>query len=145
MALAQTAPLNQPLSELNTTPLIDVLLVLLVLLVITIPPATHSLEIPLPPPGRTPAPKIDLVRNTLSIDLSGTMRWNGQAQDEAGLFALLQASTKLAPEPELRFEPDGGAPYEKSLRALNLVKASGVSAFGFAGVERFSDFEKPPR
>lgn len=144
MVKALVAPAPQPMSELNTTPLIDVLLVLLILLVVTVPPATHSLEVPVPVPSDDPGLPIDAVRNTVSVDPAGTLRWNGKATGERELLALLSASARLKPEPELRFQPDGAAPYDTSLRIMRLIQVAGVTAFGFVGNERFAAFGKPP-
>ena len=137
---ATLAPNASPLSELNTTPLIDVLLVLLILFVITIPPATHSLEIPLPS-GDGQAIRNDT--NTIAIDASGAATWNGARVSQAELAGLLGATSRLRPEPELRFEPTGQAPYEAAARTLRTIKASGVRGFGFVGNERYAEFAKP--
>jgi biopolymer transport protein ExbD len=81
MAQASAMPAPEPLSELNTTPLIDVLLVLLILFVITIPPATHSLDLALPGDTSCPpvCPPIDPVSNKVVVDASGRVSWNGNA------------------------------------------------------------------
>lgn len=136
---ATLAPNSTPLGELNTTPLIDVLLVLLILFVITIPAATHSLEVPLPAgEGKT----IRNDSNTIAIDARGTATWNGAGVSQAELASLLAATTRLRPEPELRFEPAGQAPYDAAARTLQTIHASGVSGFGFVGNERYADFAK---
>ena len=144
MASAVRLTDNLPLSDLNTTPLIDVLLVLLILFVITIPPATNTLDVPLPPPSSAPLPPVVPEHNRVSITASGAILWNGAAVNESQLFALLTSTTRLKPEPELRFQPDSSAPYETSLRVMSLVKNSGVTAFGFVGNETFAGFGKAP-
>lgn len=136
---ATLASSSTPLGELNTTPLIDVLLVLLILFVITIPAATHSLEVTLPSGGGKP---IQPTSNSVTIDPAGTVAWNGAAVSQAELAGLLAATTRLRPEPELRFEPTGQAPYAAAARTLQTIRASGVSGFGFVGTERFADFAK---
>ena len=60
------------------------------------------------------------------------------------LGPLLKATLHLRPEPELRFQPDPGAPYDTTARVLNVIKGSGVSAFGFVGNEQFAQFGKAP-
>jgi len=137
---ATLAPKSAPLSELNTTPLIDVLLVLLILFVITIPAATHSLEVPLPS-GEGKIIQSD--SNTVSISATGSVAWNGASVSQAELAGLLAATTRLTPEPELRFEPTGQAPYDVAARTLRTIRASGVRGFGFVGNERYADFAKP--
>lgn len=139
---ATLAPNSAPLADLNTTPLIDVLLVLLILFVITIPAATHSLEVPLPTDTQG-NPPINPTRNTVTIDAIGTVAWNGTKVSQGNLAALLVNSTRLSPEPELRFEPEGQAPYDAAARTLQTIRAAGVKGFGFVGNERYADFAKP--
>jgi biopolymer transport protein ExbD len=136
---ATLAPNSAPLADLNTTPLIDVLLVLLILFVITIPAATHSLEVPLPSSnGKTIQP----TTNSVTIDPVGTVAWNGAPVSQTELAGLLAATTQLRPEPELRFEPAAQAPYAAAARTLQTIQTSGVSGFGFVGTERFADFAR---
>lgn len=136
MALAISSGAS-PMGELNTTPLIDVLLVLLVMFVITIPPATHSLPIDLPGPGPT---RPDPVSNTIVVTAQDTTLWNGREVGAAELAGLLAASAGMQPEPQLRFEPEANASYEASARVILQVKAAGVTNFGFAGNERYRQF-----
>ena len=131
----------RPLSEINTTPLIDVLLVLLVMLVITIPVASHSLNVDLPQcGGRCDTPEFDPVRNRLTLDANDRMWWNGIAIDDAELAAILERTRALPIEPELQFAPEAGASYELAARTMRTIKASGVTKFGFVGNEQFRDF-----
>ncbi len=130
-----------PLGEINMTPLIDVLLVLLVVFVITIPPATHSLAFDLP--RETPiraAP--DPVRNRLVLGHDGDLLWNGRRISEPELVGLLAAVRAMRTEPQVEFEPEANARYEASTRVLDIVKASGVTRFGFAGNEKYRVFGK---
>jgi biopolymer transport protein ExbD len=144
--MAQAAALAdlQPMGEINTTPLIDVMLVLLIMFVITIPAATHSLEVPLPSGEIGPTPEI-LDRNQLVLTAADRVLWNGSEISLAQLSALLTASAQLPREPELRFQPDGAASYGFSAEVLRRIKLSGVSAFGFVGTENFSEFGAPPK
>lgn len=138
---ATLASNSTPLADLNTTPLIDVLLVLLILFVITVPAATHNLEVPLPSDTRG-TPPINPTRNTVTIDPAGIVAWNGTAVSQPSLAALLVGTTHLVPEPELRFEPTGQAPYDAAARTLQTIRGSGVRGFGFVGNERYADFGK---
>ena len=138
-----SVPVNspRPLSEINTTPLIDVLLVLLVMLVITIPVASHSLDVDLPQcSAPCTAPEPDPVRNRLTIDAADRLLWNGLAIEEDQLAAALGRTRELAVEPELQFAPEAGASYAVAARTMRTIKASGVTKFGFVGNERFRDF-----
>jgi len=127
---------------MNMTPLIDVLLVLLIMFIITIPVATHSVDIDLP----TPTPPTDIivepVKNKLVLTVSNQILWNGQAINEGNLVSLLQESRNMQPEPELQFEPEARASYDLSAKVLNIIKASGVTKFGFVGNEQYRVFGK---
>jgi biopolymer transport protein ExbD len=134
---------GEPMMEINTTPLIDVMLVLLIMFIITIPVATHAVSIDLPaptPPTNIPPPKKD--KNKVSISPTGEILWNSQVIDQGGLVYQLNETTKMDPEPELQFQPDQQAPYDTAAKVLQLIKASGVTAFGFVGNEQFSEFGK---
>ncbi len=135
MAFAVPAMESEPLSELNTTPLIDVMLVLLVMFIVTIPLATHSVEVDLPQscqPDCPPAP--DTVSNKIVIDAAGRVLWNGSAVSQAQLAALLAETT------EMPVEPEANAPYDLAARTLRTIEASGVSKFGFVGNEKYRQF-----
>jgi biopolymer transport protein ExbD len=136
---------GEPMMEMNTTPLIDVMLVLLIMFIITIPVATHAVNIDLPaptPPTDVPPPKRD--KNKVYISPEGIVQWNGQAVNNSELLFQLQATLKYKPEPELQFEPDAQAPYDITAKALNVIKGSGVTAFGFVGNEKYAGFNKAP-
>ncbi|PLK26674.1 biopolymer transporter ExbD [Novosphingobium sp. TH158] len=143
MAMSGGKDDGSPMMEINTTPLIDVMLVLLIMFIITIPVATHSVDIDLPapaPPSNVPPPKRD--KNILSVDPNGTITWNGQGLNESGLVFQIEESLKIKPEPELQFQPDAQAPYETTARVLRIIKGSGVTAFGFVGNEQYYYFGK---
>ena len=135
------APSFQPMGEMNTTPLIDVLLVLLIMFIISIPAATHSVEIDLPDPCRgCPLPPLSKVSNKVAIDAQDRVLWNGHPVAPPELAALLAQVADMAIEPELQFEPTARASYDVSARTLNTIKASGVTRFGFVGNERYRKF-----
>jgi len=133
---------EDPLGELNTTPLIDVLLVLLVMFILSIPVATHELQFDLPQPGPVRPDQQVLPQNLISLTQAGTATWNGRPASEAELASLLKAAASRRPEPLIRFEPQAEAPYGSSLRVLNLIRASNPAAFAFAGTEKYVGFGK---
>ena len=138
-------PQSEPMSGMNTTPLIDVMLVLLIMFIITIPVATHSVEVDLPGDCAPNCQDIDLgdVTNKVIVTQDGEILWNGEAVDEVNLAHLLRLSAALPVEPELHFEPVANAPYEHTMRVLALIDASNVTNFGFVGNERYSTFPRP--
>ncbi|MEJ7925564.1 biopolymer transporter ExbD [Sphingobium sp. AN641] len=130
-----------PMSEMNTTPLIDVMLVLLIMFIITIPIQTHSVGIDLPttPDDRT-AHLPDPVKNRLTIDAAGMVRWNGAPIDRLTLRRYLARTLDMPVEPELQFEPDANARYLAVDEVLADIRRSGVTKLGFVGNERYSQF-----
>lgn len=130
-------PVSSPVSSMNMTPLIDVLLVLLVMFIITIPIATHSVEVDVGT-GKGFAP--DPVINKVVISQSDTILWNGNVVSEAELTGLLKATTLMVPEPALHFEPEAQASYQTSAEVLREIKVSGVTNFGFVGNEKYREF-----
>jgi biopolymer transport protein ExbD len=144
MAMSGGKDDGSPMMEMNTTPLIDVMLVLLIMFIITIPVATHSIDIDLPvasPPTNTPPP-VDPIKNKVVITPDDKILWNGTEIDGAMLLNNLKESLTYPTEPELQFQPDGGASYDLSAKVLNIIKGSQVTKFGFVGNEQFSEFSK---
>ena len=134
---------GEPMMDMNMTPLIDVLLVLLIMFIITIPVATHSVDIDLPTPSPiNNPPPIDPIKNKLVLTVNDQILWNGQPISEGELRTILQQTTQIDPEPELQFEPEALASYDLSARVLQSIKASGVTKFGFVGNDKYRDFGK---
>jgi len=142
MAMSGGKDDGAPMMEMNMTPLIDVLLVLLIMFIITIPVATHSVDIDLPTPSPVPADFVEPVKNKLVLTVDNRILWNGNPINQGQLVTLLQQSKAIQPEPELQFEPEARASYELSAQVLNLIKASGVTKFGFVGNEQYRVFGK---
>ncbi|MDE8650848.1 ExbD/TolR family protein [Novosphingobium album (ex Liu et al. 2023)] len=144
MAMSGGKDDGSPMMDMNTTPLIDVMLVLLIMFIITIPVATHSIDIDLPvatPPTDTPPP-VDPVKNKVVITPDNKILWNGNPVDGSTLLGLLKESLNYPVEPELQFQPDAQASYDLSAQVLNIIKGSQVTKFGFVGNEQFSEFGK---
>ena len=143
MAMSGGTDDGGPMGEMNTTPLIDVLLVLLIMFIITIPVATHAVNIDLPqasPP--TNQQVVDPVKNKLVLTTADQIMWNGAPTTEGQLVSLLASTRAMNPEPELQFQPEEFASYDTANRVLKIIKESGVTKFGFVGNEQFANFAK---
>ena len=141
MAMSGGRDDGQPMMEMNTTPLIDVMLVLLIMFIITIPIQTHAVKIDLPVNSdqNTPPP-IDPIKNKVSVDPSGTITWNGSPIDIVTLRLYLDRTKAMSPEPELHVQPDAQARYAVVDNVLAIIKRSGVTKMGFVGNEQYRAF-----
>ena len=126
----------QPLTEMNTTPLIDVMLVLLIMFIITIPIQTHAVKLDVPTCTGCPTP--DGTKNEVAITRTGTILWNGIAVGERGLRYELALTSRMDPAPELHLRPDAEARYELVDKVLADIKRAGVKRFGFVGNEAYA-------
>ena len=143
MAISAGRDDGEPMMDMNTTPLIDVMLVLLIMFIITIPVATHAVNIDLPNPSAPPPTTIiKRDKNKVVINPLGNIEWNGTLMNSGQLLSALKATMAIKPEPELQYQPDSQAPYDASVKVLNIIKESGVTAFGFVGNEQYSEFGK---
>ena len=141
MAMSGGKDDGSPMMEMNMTPLIDVLLVLLIVFIMSIPVATHSVDIDLPQASDAPAPEVDPIKNKVVLTPNNEILWNGEPIDQGQLVANLQTSLAMSVEPELQFEPEAQASYDLAAKVLNIIKASGVTKFGFVGNEKYRVFD----
>jgi len=145
MAMSGGSDDGAPMMEMNTTPLIDVMLVLLIMFIITIPVATHAVNVELPAPSDVPNDvNIDPIKNKVIITEADEILWNGETVNQGQLRSTIQESLLLPVEPELQFEPVEFASYELSANVLKIIKNSGATKFGFVGNEQYRDFTGGP-
>jgi biopolymer transport protein ExbD len=130
---------GQPMMEMNTTPLIDVMLVLLVMLIMTLPPTTNSVNIDLPS-ASTSTNNVQTDKNKIVLTATDQILWNGLPINDNQLVANLQATLAMPVEPELQFEPEPNASYDLSAQVLNIIKGSGVTNLGFVGNAKYRVF-----
>lgn len=138
MANIQTAIDSRPMGEMNTTPLIDVMLVLLIMFIMTIPMATQSLEVEVGGERGDLVP--NSIRNVVSIAPDDAIAWNGAGVTRPQLKSLLRQTRAMPVEPELQFRPDGSASYAVAAEVTNIIKRSGVTRFGFVDNEKYVQF-----
>ena len=124
------------ISEINTTPLIDVMLVLLIMFIITIPMATHKVPLDLPRPSLTPLPPRPF--HQLEIEANGSLLWNGESLSADQLRGHLGQLAADPATPELRVHANSEARYERVDQILALLRFAGVQRLGFVGNERYS-------
>ncbi|KQM98068.1 ExbD/TolR family protein [Sphingomonas sp. Leaf25] len=132
---------DEPMMDMNTTPLIDVLLVLLIMFIITIPIQSHAVKVDLPQPDNRPQPNVDPQKNKITVNAQGVVAWNGTPVDEVTLTQYLDQTVGMNPQPELHFQPDATARYEVVDGILAIIKRSNVTKLGFVGNEQYrNDF-----
>ena len=129
-----------PVPDINTTPLIDVMLVLLVMLIITIPVQLHSvkLNLPIAPPSAPPPVPPEVVR--LDVAPGDVVLWNGEAlADHATLRARLDAAGQQPTPPEVHVRPQPGAKYDSFAAVMTAAHQAGLTKLGVTGSEQFLD------
>ena len=127
----------EPMMDINMTPLIDVLLVLLVMFIITIPVMTHAVKLDMPRPTNQPAEQVDPVVIQLEIDFDGTVLWNGTPVTVESLDVYFRREAANDPQPELHIRPNKRASYDVVARVLAAAQRNGLLKIGFVGNEQF--------
>jgi biopolymer transport protein ExbD len=131
---------GEPIMDINTTPLIDVLLVLLIMFIITIPIQTHAVKLDLPQSDGSPPPPVDPIKNKIVIMTNGALLWNGAAVNADQLRQYLEVSQQMDPLPELHLQPEPNARYEVVDQVLAITKQAKVEKMGFVGNEQYANF-----
>ena len=131
---------DAPMMDINTTPLIDVMLVLLIMFIITIPIQTHAVKMNMPiPSNAAPPPKPpEIIR--IDVDFDGTIGWNGEVlkpDDRAGLEARLAAVAAQPDQPEVHLRPNKLVTYKHVAMILATAQRLGVVKIGIVGNEQF--------
>jgi biopolymer transport protein ExbD len=131
---------GEPIMDINTTPLIDVLLVLLIMFIITIPIQTHAVKLDLPQSDGSPPPPVDPIKNKIVITAAGALLWNGAPVNTQQLRQYLEVSQQMDPLPELHLQPEPTARYEVVDQVLAITKQAKVEKMGFVGNEQYANF-----
>lgn len=130
---------SRPMGEMNVTPFIDVLLVLLIMLIMGIPVAMQNTTVPLPN-GKCDDCIVLNDANTVSITANDQLLWNGEAITRSKLSASIAAASAMDEPPLLRFEPSPQASYDVSAKTIALIKQSGGTKMAFGGTAQHRDF-----
>ena len=130
-------PMDQPMMDINTTPLIDVMLVLIIMLIITIPIQLHAVNLNMPvgnPPPNVVKPEV----LRIDIDAASLVTWNGEAiADRAELERRMAVVSALPLQPEVHLRPDRSARYEVVAGVLASAQRTGLTKIGVVGSEQF--------
>ena len=123
--------------DINTTPLIDVMLVLIIMLIITIPIQTHAVKLNMPV-GSPPPPLVPPEVVTIEVDFDGTLIWNGLVlADRAELEARLRGAASMPVQPELHLRPNKLVKYDRVAMVMASAQRLGVTKLGLIGNEQF--------
>jgi biopolymer transport protein ExbD len=118
------------MNEINMTPLVDVMLVLLIVFMVTIPVIRHAVKIDLPHASSqkedTKPAQIDV-----SVQQDGTVLWNGTPVDDAALRAKIASAAQATPQPELHLNADRKVAYEKVAQVMSAAQSGGLTKIGF--------------
>jgi biopolymer transport protein ExbD len=130
MAFGTQDETDEVMNEINMTPLVDVMLVLLIIFIITVPVMKHSVEIDLPRASSQPQDaKPETVR--LSVDAQGAYYWNETRIEDRDLPRMLKEAAAKNPQPELHIRGDKAVRYERVAQALSAAQQAGVRKIGF--------------
>jgi biopolymer transport protein ExbD len=128
---------DEVMMDINTTPLIDVMLVLIIMLIITIPVQLHSVNLNMPT-GTPPPPLKEPVVVTIDIDFDGTVLWNGEpVANRAGLESRLQQAAAIPDQPEVHIRPNKLVEYKSVAMVLASAQRLGVTKLGMIGNEQY--------
>ncbi len=121
---------DEVISEINMTPLVDVMLVLLIIFIITVPVLTHSVNVDLPRASNQPT---DLKPQTvqLAVTANGDVFWNEDKLDAAALTVRLNTAAAMSPQPEIHLRGDKAVPYEHVVKTMAAVQQAGILKLGF--------------
>ena len=130
MAFGTQDDTDEVMNEINMTPLVDVMLVLLIIFIITVPVMKHAINIDLPRASNVPQDaKPETIR--LSVDAAGQYFWNDLPVTDANLTLQLQTAAARLPQPELHIRGDKAVRYERVAQAMALAQQAGVRKIGF--------------
>jgi biopolymer transport protein ExbD len=137
MAMSTGTADGEVMVEMNTTPLIDVMLVLLVLLIVTLPIQTHAVKLDMPAGNNTP-PTVEPVTVDLGVDFDGTVTWNGTVVDRSTMDAYFEDAARKNPQPEIHVNPNRLAKYDAVAKVLADAQRLGATHIGFTGIDQYN-------
>jgi biopolymer transport protein ExbD len=130
---------DEPMMDINTTPLIDVMLVLLIMFIITLPVMTHAVKLDMPQSKNQPPPEVVIEPIQLEVDWDGTVIWNGTPVQLSALEGYFRVEAAKNPQPEVHVRPNRRAPYDTVAKVLALAQRNNMQRIGFVGNEQFME------
>lgn len=129
---------SDALTEINMVPLIDVMLVLLIMFIMSLPVQTHAVKLDMPRPNQNTNPPAPPVVHTVEVDFDGTIIWDGNVtQNLSQVTRYLAAVSVGVPQPEVHLRPHRLAKYDTVAKVLAIAQRLGVKKIGFVGNEQF--------
>jgi biopolymer transport protein ExbD len=133
-----TSGSDEPMCDVNTTPLIDVMLVLLVMLIVTLPMQTHAVKLDMPHPDKNnPPPDSEVIR--VDIDFLGNIYWNNQQVDLKTIESYFRQEAQKDPQPEIHLAPERRAKYDIVQNVMAAAQRQHMVKMGFTNVSEFRD------
>jgi len=130
---------DAPMCDVNTTPLIDVMLVMLVMLIITLPIQTHAVKLDMPRPNDNPPPTVQPRVIDIGVDYDGLITWNDQPSSLTQLESYFKQEAQLDPQAEIHLRPDRRARYDVVANVLASAQRNRMVKIGFVNVSQFRD------
>jgi biopolymer transport protein ExbD len=125
--------------EINTTPLIDVMLVLLVTLIMSLPIQTHAVKLDMPPPTNQPPPPVLPEVINLDVDFDDSIYWDGNKVDINQVEGYFRTESKKETQPEIHLRPDKRSHYDTTAKVLAVAQRNGMTKIGFVNTTEFSE------
>lgn len=128
-----------PMCDVNTTPLIDVMLVMLVMLIITLPIQTHAVKLDMPRPTDAPPPDVPARVIDIEVDYDGLVLWNGSPTTLTQLESFFRQEAQLEPQAEIHLRPDRRAKYDVVANVLASAQRNRMVKIGFVNVSQYRE------
>src|SRR5688572_30134418 len=139
MAMSVGGESDSSMMDINTTPLIDVMLCLLILLIMTLPKMTDAVKLDMPRPNPNQTDNIPPQRIEVEVDFDGTILWDGTPVDEATLASYFVTAAAQSPQPEIHLRPNRRVKYDYVAKVLASAQRLGITKLGFVGNEQFME------
>jgi len=127
----------EPMMEMNMTPMIDVMLVLIIMFITTLPIANHAVNLNMPQQNNAPPPDVPPTVIKIDVDFDGTMTWNGEVVSRPQLEAKLSEAAAMNPQPEIHLQPNRLVSYKSVAAVMASAQSRGITKLGMIGNEQF--------